>query len=912
MSSMLAGIAIAIGTVLAHPESTPLNSNLLINGSGDSEQAQLLYGDNGSSVYSLPGWTEQTATWIAQDSGWYDIPAFAGTRFVRPEDSTSAEAYQDVTLDLHNGGPHYAVCRAAIRNWDQSSDRPEVRLQLLDAGGGVLVDESTGVILSNTWQEYFLRVQIPADTVTARVVLESERTGGSDNDGYFDDVQLIITDGYPALPKFDLSAQETPDGVLVTLTDQTQGVFNDWAWEFGDGQLGSGAVVQHLYTDPGIYDVRLTVTATNGREDTVLRAGAVVYGGPETAAIIKGPYLQWPTHDAMTVMWETNEPGDSTLHYFHNGGWQQETLAGSRTIHEIRVSGFTSAQEVPYYVESNVGGSPVTSDEYTFRTSPDPGTPVRLCVWGDNQDRPWVFSTHVQNMLGDEPDLLVALGDVVSTGSVYDQWDERFLGPLRPLINHVPMYAAKGNHEQDAHWWYDFMALPNNERWYTFEFGDIFFLILDTNYPFAVGSDQYQFAYDALLSDAAQEAKWLFVAHHHPPYSEIWEETIYAQIRQHLIPLYESAGVDINFHGHIHDYERGEYVPPQTNRRIWQLQSSGGGGSLWWDDYDGDWEQIDLVIMDVYHYCVVDITPESLTLKAISDSDVVIDEFTIQAEPRDGFPPDQPPVVETQLDFAGDLTATFGPGVAEFGGDGASYAQFGTTSGFGINDLAGEVGNVMRIDPPFELHSIMMHHGAGANGGGAYVNEYTMIFDLYVPQEAFDSFDWLGLYNTNAPNANDSDTFVRLSDGGVGISGVYDGQILPDTWHRLALVWELDTGSGYLDFHKYLDGVHIGTQNDLGSVDGRFSIYGRDDSSGDDYFWLLADDSGDECPAYISSFYFTDQPLQAGEIAALGSADADGIMVENNDPCPGDLDGDGDVDQADLGILLSRYGCNSD
>lgn len=909
MSSLFVGLTVALAA-LAHPETTPLNSNLLSNGSGDDPLATELYTDNGSPVFELTNWSAVEADWIAQAAGWYDIPAFAGTRFIRPEDSTQATAQQEVTLDLHHGGNYYAVCRAAMRNWDQSSDKPQMRLELLDAGGAMLAEEATGFILDNEWREYFLRVQIPADAVTARVILESERVAGADNDGYFDDVQLIITEGFPALPRFEMTMEETQDGLLATFSDQTQGVFTDYAWEFGDGTFGSGETVQHLYEEPGIYDVRLTVTAGNGRIDTVLRAGAVVYAGPEMPAIIKGPYLQWPTHNAMTVMWETNEPGDSTLHYFHDGEWQQQTIAGDRTIHEIRVSGFDAAEEVPYYVESTVGDFSVTSDQYSFRTSPLPGGPIRLCIWGDNQDRPWVFSTHVQNMLGDEPDLLLALGDVVATGTVYEHWESRFFGPLRPLINHVPIYAAKGNHELDAHWWYDFMALPNNERWYTFEFGDVFCLVLDTNYPFGVGSAQYQFAYDALLSDAAQNAKWLFVAHHHPPYSEIWEEPIQAQIRQHLIPLYESAGVDVNFHGHIHDYERGEFVPPQTGRRIWQVQSSGGGGTLWWDEYDGEWDQIDLVILNVYHYCVVDITPETLTLKAISDSDEIIDEFTIQAEPRDGFPPDDPPAVDTQFDFAGDLSATLGPGVAAFHADAANYAEFGTTTGFGISDIAGEVGQVMHIEPPFELNSIQIDHGASANAGGVFVNEYTMIFDLYLPQDAFDNYGWLGLYNTNAGNGNDGDAFIRLPDGGIGIGGVYEGQIQPETWHRVALVWEYDQNSGYLDLHKYIDGVLVGTQNDWGTVDGRWALYNQGDGTGYDHFWLLADDSGDEAPAYISSFYFTSEPLTPDEIADLGGPDADGV-VNQAEPCVGDLDGDGDVDQSDLGLLLSAYGCGT-
>ena len=422
--------------------------------------------------------------------------------------------------------------------------------------------------------------------------------------------------------------------------------------------------------------------------------------------IIKGPYLQHMTQEAVTIMWETDASADATVHYLVDSQWHSTSGPSGNTIHEVRVSGLSPSQEITYYVESDPDGpgDPVQSTQATFNMAPPTGTPFRLCVWGDNQDRPEVFSQHVAHMIADQPDLLLACGDVVSTGSIYEQWDERFLGPLRPLIQYTPMIVAIGNHEADAHWFYDFLAQPGNEHWFSYMYGNVFFLILDTNYPFTVGTEQYQYAFDALLSEEAQDATWVFVTHHHPPYSEIWEEATQALIRQHLIPLYESAGVDVNFHGHIHDYERGEYVPPDTDRRIWQVQTSGGGGTLWWDEYDGEWEQIDLVILDEYHYCVVDVGETELTLRAINLDGDEIDQFTIQAEPRDGHPPDDPnypdPAGPTQWNFtAADLTPYYGPGTMEYydgpGGATAQQTVFGTTWSLGLPDISGETADVM-------------------------------------------------------------------------------------------------------------------------------------------------------------------------------------------------------------------------
>jgi len=645
----------------------------------------------------------------------------------------------------------------------------------------------------------------------------------------------------------------------------------------------------------------------------LLLAAGFAQAQVETPQIIKGPYLQHLTQDAVTIMWETDVPADGTVHYLAGGNWLSASGPGGGTIHEIRISGFTPMQQVTYYVESiaDAGGDPVQSTQATFFTAPPTGTPFRLCTWGDNQDRPEVFSQHVARMIEDQPDLLLACGDVVSTGPNYDEWENRFLGPLRPLIQYTPMIVAIGNHEQNAHWFYDFLAQPGNEHWFSYMYGNAFFLILDTNFPFNPGSEQYEFAEQALLSPEAQSATWLFVAHHHPGYSEVWEENVYAQIRAYLIPLYESAGVDINFHGHIHDYERGEFTPPQTGRRLWQVQTSGAGGTLWYDGFDGEWEQIDLVILDTYHYCVVDVGLSELTLRAIDIDGNQIDSFTIQAQPRDGQPPDPGdfgPAGPTQWDFtSGDLAASYGPGVLEFadgpGGSTAQQTTFGTTTTFGLPDIAGQPASVMRFPKATSNRmGFRVRHGAPANGGGIYVNEYTLIMDLLIPQSTFNTDDWLPFHNTNCCNANDADVFVRLSDGGIGISGVYQGQLEANTWQRVALVFDF---TSQLELIKYVDGIEVGRQG-LGGLDGRWSLYTRIDAW--PWFFLFTDDSGDAASAYLNSLHFVDRAMSPAEIGAFGGPDADGIAPP---PCPEDLSGDGTVDLADLAILLAGYGTPS-
>jgi hypothetical protein len=660
--------------------------------------------------------------------------------------------------------------------------------------------------------------------------------------------------------------------------------------------------------------VLLSLLASTAAAQTPTTAAPPAGGGGTTVQaapqIIKGPYLQHMLQDAVTIMWETDAPANSVVHYLDGGQWLTEQTPALVTIHEVRLNGFAAAEALTYYVESVNGQGQAQSTQAQFTTAPPVGTPFRMCVWGDNQDRPEIFIQHVAGMIGDEPDLLLACGDVVSTGSNYSQWESRFLGPLRPLIQYTPMIVAIGNHEANAHWFYDFLDQPGNEHWYSYTYGNAFFLILDTNFPFERGTEQYNYALDALLSDEAQDATWLFVAHHHPGYSEIYEESTYARIRNHLIPLYESAGVDVNFHGHIHDYERGEFVPPETGRRLWQVQTSGGGGTLWDDEFDGEWDQIDLVIQYEYHYCVVDVGDQQLTLRAINPDGVVIDEFVIDAEPRDGGPPgdgggDTDPA-PSQWDFVdADLAATYGPGVLEFadGPNGSTSQQtdLGTTGDLGLPPIAGQPGDAMRFPKAIDnTMGFRVRHGTPANGGGVYVNSYTLIFDMLIPQDSFDSDAWLAIHNTNAGNTNDADLFVSFPGGGIGISGQYDGSIPADVWRRVAFVFDYDAGVTTL--RKYIDGAMVGTQ-ELGGIDGRWSLYTRDD--GTPWFWLFTDDTGDTSSAAVSSVHFANYAMTGAEIAALGAADADGILADPT--CIPDWNADGVVNTQDFLAYLNDW-----
>jgi hypothetical protein len=192
--------------------------------------------------------------------------------------------------------------------------------------------------------------------------------------------------------------------------------------------------------------------------------------------------------------------------------------------------------------------------------------------------------------------------------------------------------------------------------------------------------------------------------------------------------------------------------------------------------------------------------------------------------------------------------------------------KFGSASSFGYELPDGD-GGVMYFPDCQNYMGYAMYSGIEANGGGVYVNHYTLILDVLYPTDSADS--WRSIYNTNECNNNDGDAFVNPDDG-LGISGVYDGNVTPDVWHRIALAID---SSDTVTMYKYIDGEQVGTV-ELDGIDGRWTLYTASDGFPT---LLLTDNDGDTASGYVSSIQIRDYVMSAEEIAALGGPSKDNL-----------------------------------
>ncbi len=223
-----------------------------------------------------------------------------------------------------------------------------------------------------------------------------------------------------------------------------------------------------------------------------------------------------------------------------------------------------------------------------------------------------------------------------------------------------------------------------------------------------------------------------------------------------------------------------------------------------------------------------------------------------------------------QWDFDnGDLSATQGPPLTylTWGTPNTADATvFGSTTTLGLPDIDGQPAKVMGF-PAGEADGVgyVMPVNAAPNGGGTMVNQWTIIYDILFPADS--SGKWRSFIETDQMLVNpDGDLFVNPGNG-IGISGQYDGEILPDTWYRVTFV--IDQGDAN-QIRKYINGTLVGVQAADG-MDGRWALTTE--------AWLFHDNDGDTAPGYVNSIQLRDTALTDAQVVALGGPSANGIPL---------------------------------
>ncbi|MEN6608525.1 MAG: metallophosphoesterase [Bryobacteraceae bacterium] len=155
------------------------------------------------------------------------------------------------------------------------------------------------------------------------------------------------------------------------------------------------------------------------------------------------------------------------------------------------------------------------------------------------------------------PDFAINVGDSITGGPGKDNAAESMWAGLRPLLRRYsafPFYFTPGNHDI----WSD-LSKKLYERetgrppFYSFNFQDAHFTVLDTSRTDALGEDQIKFLENDLRKNRNRDPKFIFF---HKPY---WIALL--KLQSGDFPLHKLArqyGVDYVVSGHGHRYLRME------------------------------------------------------------------------------------------------------------------------------------------------------------------------------------------------------------------------------------------------------------------------------------------------------------------------------------------------------------------
>ncbi len=374
--------------------------------------------------------------------------------------------------------------------------------------------------------------------------------------------------------------------------------------------------------------------------------GEEVYGTTDRSP--HGVHTSWrfATDSSISVIWETDKATLATtlaygtapdkLDQFVQGVTfiNPDDLYGSvlypLRAHEAHVCGLSP--DTTYYFA--VGGDGWYGNVYSVRTGPAVGnsSSFRFAVVGDSNAFYWLFQRVATKMATYAPDWLLFTGDLVNSG--FSQWEwEQWFAAADPLVAHVPTMTVHGNHEDMATGYFALFAMPGNEEYYSFDYGNAHVVVLNDSPPPDEPITGKQAAFlDADLAAAQgrpNPPKWYITSHHRPMFSSDNGEGSNLSVRAAWQPIYEKRHTDVDFNGHNHHFEMtapvlGDAVATTGGIRY---VTSAGGGALFDapTPVNNPWS---IAYYAGLSFAIVDVDDSALTVTGYRTDGTVIHTFT--------------------------------------------------------------------------------------------------------------------------------------------------------------------------------------------------------------------------------------------------------------------------------------------
>jgi hypothetical protein len=350
--------------------------------------------------------------------------------------------------------------------------------------------------------------------------------------------------------------------------------------------------------------------------------------------LLRGPFIQMPETNGVTVVWRTDALCDSVVQYGTDTNYAAGTVSNGSLVrhHAVTLTGLAPGSSYFYRVRS---GGVTLSEGAAFRARAATNQAIRFIAYGDfGYSGPGTTSIAAR-MAMTNADFALTVGDNIYLDGQPGDYDAFWFAPHRETMRRTATFPALGNHDvhfENTRWYVTNFFLPTNgpagfrETVYSYDYGNAHFAVIDSN-PFATNSASARSAIRTWLSNdlSTSSARWKFVQLHHPPYTSEGSHGPNTLVLSDIVPVLEAAGVDMVFQGHNHFYER---INPING--VHYLTAGGGGQSLHALTTQRDYSAT--VYNSLYSFTVVDIDGAKFDLRTYNENGALVDAFAIDKD----------------------------------------------------------------------------------------------------------------------------------------------------------------------------------------------------------------------------------------------------------------------------------------
>ena len=344
---------------------------------------------------------------------------------------------------------------------------------------------------------------------------------------------------------------------------------------------------------------------------------------PSSAATIeRGPYLQLATENSIRIVWRTQKKITPIVRYgltandlnmlcsgdsidlrqtekSHQSTTTKPLFTAPKGTIQFEATVTKLQPDTRYHYAIYDGDKRLTPADqpFTFRTHPEPGTKRDAYIWvvGDSgtgdknqkQVHQALIDFNKKNNL--TLDLYLHVGDMAYTKGKDNEFQKNFFAIYQSTLRNTVCWPSMGNHEgatsngkTGTGPYYDAYITPTkaeaggvpsgNESYYSFDYGRIHFVVLNSHdLDRRPAATMAQWLREDLAKTSPKKTDWIIAYWHHPPYTkgshDSDKEHQLIEMREHIMPILESNGVDLVLTGHSHIYERsmlmdGAYETP--------------------------------------------------------------------------------------------------------------------------------------------------------------------------------------------------------------------------------------------------------------------------------------------------------------------------------------------------------------